>query len=83
MQKFKSVRAGGGCDVARGELFGVWRTAEKRVRESACVSKREREEGAAMDCKCAAVCVEQDKYCCRQHSQKLSMAFPKSKVRIF
>ncbi len=43
MQKFKSVRAGGGCNVARGELFGVWRTAEKRVRESACVSERERE----------------------------------------
>ena len=45
VQKFKSVRAGGGCDVAGEEVFGVEDGREKRERVSVSESERERERG--------------------------------------
>jgi hypothetical protein len=62
--------------------FGGSKPAE---REGERMKERERErEGGRrepIDFKCAAVC-RAGKYCCRQHSQELSMANPKSNVTI-
>jgi hypothetical protein len=57
--------------------------SQQRERGRKNEREREREGGRRepIDFKCAAVC-RALKYCCRQHSQELSMANPKSNVTI-
>ena len=70
------------CVCERERECVWWREKTCLVRSKE--GREERERGSELiECKCAAVCIEQEKYCCQQHRQELSMAYPELNVTIF